>query len=333
MRFFPVFATLVALVAVLGNVRDAAALGPTLSGFGSATVDGVISAGEYPASGCADIIMTTISGTPPNGPFQGRFCAMNDNAKLYVALSIRSSGAGADPIVDNFDQWLMAFDRGDGIARVGDDGFLSSLGFPGANDGVAVVVAGNHYTSVALDGSFGGTQDWAGAQTPSTHTFELAHPLCSGDANDFCLAPPTTISFCFSYSDFSTGAVGRFPGGCGLTNTGDAQDDGLIQILAPPAPAPAPIVRPPLGGFAAALVDAASQSAKRNRQNAAAQAQPRSIADATAAPAAAAIRLPSTGSGGVGRQQEEGWRWMAGAAGLLVMGIGAGFAHSRLRRD
>lgn len=310
---------------------------PLLGAFGTARVDGVLGPGEYPSSGCTDFVTQTTGIEPPEGPYRGRLCVMNDRSNLYAAVRIDNDStiSATGVLVDTVG---IFFDRGDSTARVGDD-IIAASRVLGPLDLAALGVVDNHYVVLgfsAFDSAQGGANDVSGAIAMMEQLYELGHPLCSGDLRDFCVQPGDRVGFCLDYNG------SHFPAWCGGVVVGDAQNNGLIRILAEPPPSEQ---HPRLSqaGFAAAVVAGAEQSAERNRQVAAAvpPARPVVVPPSTgqggaAAPAAVGIRPPATGDGGLARKTDA-WRrgWLL-AGGLLTIAVGPFLllhAGRRLRKE
>jgi uncharacterized repeat protein (TIGR01451 family) len=144
----------------------------------------------------------------------------NDAANLYLAVVVQdpSNSGDADTLVVAFDN-----DAGGGTGRaLGDDG-LQQTGDPAGrwfDDTFWQVLPPPDYSFVAVDTLDGGTEDGEGAAgyAGGEWTFELSHPLCSGDtAHDFCLSPGEIVGFALRVFDHDS-QVGDYPGNVFVPN-------------------------------------------------------------------------------------------------------------------
>ena len=186
--------------------------GVTLSGRGTATVDGVVSPGEWAEAGA----LPFLANMPEGGTVPATLRMMNDGVDLYVSLTV--GRVGGDQTI------ALAFDNdhdGSLASEEGDDGlsFGAFTGGPGLNDNVRTsrppCPAGSF--CAMRDTEAGGTIDGAAALSTvgaETH-FELSHPLNSADdLNDFSLALGDTVGFGFQYAIFGpSGPVFTRPAG------------------------------------------------------------------------------------------------------------------------
>ena len=175
------------LVAVLGLVAAFALMLPaaassqgtfTLSSFGTAAIDGQLSAGEWPATGVTIPLLLGGSAT---------IYAMNDGTTLYLAAQLPTGNLPSVEFRFDNDQ-----DGNQPGSEVGDDGLLWVPG------GICPAGCDTHRsaTDVGIDAGFGGTNDLTLASSASggTRTVEFAHPLNSADdAHDFSLAAGDTV--------------------------------------------------------------------------------------------------------------------------------------------
>jgi hypothetical protein len=215
---------LLALSASLAAIpwpAQAHAPGVVLSGLGTATIDGQVSPGEWEAAGCTDLPVNV----PEGGTTPGSVCAMNDATTLY--LLVRFARAGADP----GNTAAFELDSGhDGGIEAGDDVLLINpdVGFLDEVRTTAPPCPTGALCGL-LDTSVGGTSDGAGAfdNDGQFTTYEFAHPLDSGDANDFTLGPGDTIGFSLSI---------RLIGPAGIADTDFPWPLGDIVIASPAPP-------------------------------------------------------------------------------------------------
>jgi hypothetical protein len=199
MRFPTCLRWLASLAALLASSATTRAQAPP-SGLGTATIDGVRTPGEWDDAATADVSIRNADGqvvTPAT------FYLMNDASNLYVAL--RVAGSAARMI------WTVQFDRDlDGRAESGDDVI-------GIDAGVFLdrVLRDTRAGTVepADDTAGGGTRDGAGALrlTAGETVFEIAHPLASGDAADFNLAPGGRLGLRSSLKQCDTCPASSWP--------------------------------------------------------------------------------------------------------------------------
>ncbi len=183
----------------------------TVSGLGTATVDGVMSAGEWDGAGSVDFSVIV----PEGGTTPGTVFVMNDANNLYLAIRF------ARPIVDPGNTASFEFDNNhSGQLDTGDDGivFTPGLGFLDEVRGEEPPCPPDTICSFT-DIRLGGTNDGAGAfSNDGTFTvYEFSHPLDSADdAHDFSLGPGDTVDFSVSIRMIAAGA--EWPMGFGDTN-------------------------------------------------------------------------------------------------------------------
>jgi hypothetical protein len=152
-----------------------------LSGSGTATVDGVETAGEWDGADIADFTVNLIGG----GTTSGALYVMNDEINLYLAVDIGSAGSAlSGSVTFEFDNDANGqCDDGDDIIGATQFGFSDNFRTNGCVDGPG-------------DASDGGTEDGQSDQDGSLTFWELAHPLASGDTgHDFELGPGSTVGF------------------------------------------------------------------------------------------------------------------------------------------
>lgn len=198
------------------TLRTAAAVSPSaglsLTGFGTAKIDGVMSSGEWDSAANIEF-QANLPSNDGGGTAPATLYVMNDEATLYLALKIaRPSFGGATNPVFEFDN------DNDGVREPGDDAFGMSVGIyspvtffddyrypcPGAP---ADSAGCGPYDTVSADGfPTPGTNDGSAAATnDGQFTYiEISHPLdSSDDLHDFSLAPEATVGFTLSLRLFS----------------------------------------------------------------------------------------------------------------------------------
>lgn len=179
---------------LFGYMRGA---GPTLTGSGSAVVDGTMAPGEW--DGAAS--MTVQVATSDNTSVSGTLHVMTDDTRMYMALEVDAD------ITDRMFRLTVLFDdNGDGFADPGED-FIGAVWSPysGATQFADAHVyaratrAGDTIASSVYDSSYGGSSDGAAATHSSNGVtvLELWHPLDSGDDKDLSVAAASATPFSF----------------------------------------------------------------------------------------------------------------------------------------
>lgn len=175
----------------------------SLSGIGTATVDGVMSPGEWNGAAHADFVVD-VPAADGGGTTLATLYVMNDESNLYVAVRIkRPSLGGANSVFFEFDN------DHDGVREDGDDAFGASFGgfpatfwddyrytCPGATPGSAGCAPSDTDSLAGFPPP--GTRDGGGAAAnDGNHTYvEESHPLDSGDRpHDFDLQAGDTVGF------------------------------------------------------------------------------------------------------------------------------------------
>ncbi|MDX1441468.1 MAG: CFI-box-CTERM domain-containing protein [Nitrosopumilaceae archaeon] len=151
--------------------------GEVLSGYGTATIDGERSLGEWDGAH----IIPVFGGKSDSS----MLLVMNDEENLYFGLYV------IDNLLTPDDQVGVMFDNShNGILDVNDD----SGGFIGSGD-----VMDGHYDGAewVTDTRFSG--DAAGKHDGTRNFIEFSKPLKSGDENDFNLAVGDIVGFCLTY--------------------------------------------------------------------------------------------------------------------------------------
>lgn len=228
------FTILAMSIAVLTSAQTGAAHNGnvSLSGYGTATIDGVMNAGEWNSAGVAHFNANLNGG----GVAPATVYVMNDGANLYVGLKVENLSAYNFYALNG----AIRFDNDhDGIAETGDDvlyynyengvsSFYDVFRFS-CGDGAVDCEYFEDYT--------GGTVDGASMTTFSDGTLfmEMSHPLDStDDAHDFSLRAGDTVGFQLLvnlYDSYRTFGQTLFP------NAGikDVANYGDIIIAAPPS--------------------------------------------------------------------------------------------------
>lgn len=178
----------IAMTAQVGRTHSP---GFSLAGIGTATLDGILTPGEWTLAGAA-----TFNANAPDfdggGTFPITMYVMNDATTLYIGFELpRPAGLGINPI--------LFFDRNhDGAREQGDDEFGGAVGqfnLPGTF--IDAYVFDGPTLNSRRDTDDGGTNDGvtAGSTTATSTFIEMSHPLASGDPHDFSLAPGDVIGF------------------------------------------------------------------------------------------------------------------------------------------
>jgi hypothetical protein len=169
------------LVLTFGVVESRAAAVPDLGAFGTATIDGQLSAGEWDGASSYDFTVTTLDGTTPATLF-----VMNDYQSVYLAVRVAASSLPYSSVSFEFDNHDVG-----ALFLAGDDAIVLNSAL-GLFDDVRLE-NGNAPTDVEV----GGTNDGAVAVTNDGQYsyYELSHPLNSGDPNDLAVAPGDTIGY------------------------------------------------------------------------------------------------------------------------------------------
>jgi len=163
-----------------------------LSGWGTATIDGVINPSEWAG---ADTLPFSVG----PGPYTGTIYMMNDATNFYIAITVNG-----DTNLNFGDGVLIHFDNdngGEATLEVGDD-YIWHQDLSLFRDDFWMGA------SYAPDASFGGTTDGSSvaSRVSSTNHFELSHPLDStDDSHDFSLSTDQRVGFHIRVIVSSTG--------------------------------------------------------------------------------------------------------------------------------
>jgi len=164
--------------------------GVSLTGSGTATIDGVLSPGEWDGAGQISVFTGAFAGST--------FFVMNDANNLYLALEV------VDSTLNPGDTMIVRFDNThDGVATFGDDEIFAR------QTGLVDTRFTNSWGNV--DPVQHGTG--AAGSTGSKNFIEASKPLNSGDSNDFNLSLGDTVGFCLGYAKegFGPGTSSIFP--------------------------------------------------------------------------------------------------------------------------
>jgi len=189
---------------LIANVEQVSAhfSGVSLSGFGTATIDGVLSPGEWDGAGQIPVFTGAFAGST--------FYVMNDANNLYFALEV------VDSTLLLGDSLQVRFDNThNGVATEGDDQILARQ--TATPSWIDSRFSSGSWT-IILEPLQHGTS--AIGSTGSKNFIEASKPLNSGDSNDFSLSLGDTVGFCLRYvNDGTSSNDSTFPallpgGGC-----------------------------------------------------------------------------------------------------------------------
>lgn len=200
-------------------LRDSAVITVTtnvLGGFGTATIDGTTGAGEWDNAGCFTVNVLLPEGeADPNG----EFCVMNDTDSLYVRSTYTNFADAADSAsavlveLDTDGDTEVSTDAGNDFYALRqvwgetpsfeDNYFYEASTFSNRGCPADTCSAGDPVLGGAIDGS------GAYGNDGGVITFEVAHPLDSGDVGedavslDAALAPGDVIYIRFAQAVYS----------------------------------------------------------------------------------------------------------------------------------
>ncbi|MEM7118716.1 MAG: hypothetical protein AAF614_40235, partial [Chloroflexota bacterium] len=179
------------LLFILGAAASAEAMGPALAGSGTATIDGLMTPGEWDDADSFDFYINDFH------PGPGRLVTlfvMNDKDNLYFALRMTGDVYYGEESMIDLDR-----NRTKTVPDVGDDRwFVNTEIFPPTGmhvttvDDQYITSCGAVYCTGSSDTSNGGTMDtMAVIASDGTYTYhEYSHPLKSGDnPHDIRLRP------------------------------------------------------------------------------------------------------------------------------------------------
>ena len=167
---------------------------------GTATLDGNVNPEEWSSASTQTFQMVRPAG---GDPFTATLYVMNSGSDLYLGITINDDEFSTyAPTLQQGDGFRIDFDNdhGGSLFALGDDVLWIYAGLPQFGDGYIDI---DQEESAMPDGTAGGTLDGVGAasRVGDLNHFELRHPLCSGDALDFCLHPGGTVGFRLKYFD------------------------------------------------------------------------------------------------------------------------------------
>lgn len=156
-----------------------------LRGFGTATLDGVLGAGEWDAAGRADFTVNRLS-SEGGGTVPATIYVMNDAVNLYLGLKVTGATVGRSELEIQFGSSGQEGADNLYVSRAGDfaDRFVHQI-------------APSTWQAVP-DTDYGGTTDggeWE-ADAAGYSFYEFSHPLNDGDdAHDFSLQVSQRLAF------------------------------------------------------------------------------------------------------------------------------------------
>lgn len=197
--------------------------GAGLSGYGTATIDGGMSMGEWDKAARIDF-QANIPSNDGGGTTPATLYVMNDKTNLYLAVRIaRTSFGGATNPVFEFDN------DNDGVREPGDDGYGMYVGIyssatfldayrytcPGSPAGSAGCSALDTETTRGILPA-GANNGAAAAKNDGAYTIiEMSHPFNSGDRlHDFSLKYGDTVGFSLNLRLFSLTPACNFGPAC-----------------------------------------------------------------------------------------------------------------------
>ncbi|HZT77299.1 MAG TPA: hypothetical protein VFA27_11615 [Vicinamibacterales bacterium] len=184
-----------------------------IGGSGTATLDGVMNPAEWSGAACRSFYASVPNpgGTGlPDVAAPAKVCAMNDVTNLYLGVAI------SRPSLDPYNALEVEVDGDNDGMDAGDDTWIAiPSSDPALRDDYrrsCVDVFGNPILCVGSDTQSGGTNDGAYAihNDGAATTYEVSHPLNSGDAYDIAVCPGDRLGLWFDL------VVGAAPG----TNVG-----------------------------------------------------------------------------------------------------------------
>ena len=194
------------------SAHSSEAFGPAC---GAATVDGIVDPSEW-VSASVQTFQMVPSGSAD--PFTATLYVMNSGYYLYMGITINDDEfTTSGTWLPKGDSFRIDFDNdhSGSLFELNDDVLDIAAGSPQFHDNYLYAVPTKSSHEDVLGG---GTTDGAGAasRVGVLNHFELRHPLCSGDALDFCLHPADIVGFRLEYldaeGDGSFGGSQLYPG-------------------------------------------------------------------------------------------------------------------------
>lgn len=183
---------------------------------GIAAIDGNINPVEWLNASTQTFLMVSPGG---EDPFTATLSIMNSEYYLYMGITINDDEFSVNGLyLPEGDTFRIDFDNdhSGSLFGLGDDVLGIHAGLPQFSDNF---ISGDPApTSSDDDADEGGRTDGIGfaSRRDGLNHFELRHPLCSGDALDFCLQPTDLVGFRLEYldaeGDGSFGSSQFYPG-------------------------------------------------------------------------------------------------------------------------
>jgi hypothetical protein len=208
-----VIASVLIFGAMSGSARANHGSEPTLRGYGSAVIDGMLAPGEWDTAGRFDF-QAARSPADGGGTAPATLFVMNDRTNLYLALRASVANLGYSAFDADFFPPGPDLSLGDDILRAQPSGLQDKHLHP---------IAPSFWERLA-DVADGGTQDGVSmARTlGGVSVFEVAHPLDSADdLHDFSLSIPSHISFTSAFHHC-------VPSSCGTTIIPDSTGGRIV---------------------------------------------------------------------------------------------------------
>jgi hypothetical protein len=218
-----------------------------LTGTGTATIDGVLSPGEWDLAGSV-AFAANVPASQGGGTVPATLYAMNDGVNLYFAVRFDAPFLGAASFVVEIDA------NGDGLMSAGDDALVSTSGVYSpqvfADDfrvacGTAVCAP---MDTMEFGGVPAGTNDGSGwMRTAGGVTVsEIAHPMASGDLlHDIQAHPDDVVGFRIFVRNLDMCSAWPACFGDTYFPPGGQVSMQIMGGAAPPAEPPPPVEEPP----------------------------------------------------------------------------------------
>jgi hypothetical protein len=194
----------------------------SLSGTGTATIDGIIDPTEWVNADSMnftllDFINGTVLNNYPIGTsnLNGIIYVMNDACKLYIGVIINDANLTAGDLVtvtfdDDHDTWIEAYPPFGHPVNGGGEDMIALGGDDHTEDRYIISPLGTYVTS-AIDPTSSEVMG-ASSNDGTLSYFELAHPLNSADDDhDFDLSGGDTVGFTLGYYAAENGEAHAWP--------------------------------------------------------------------------------------------------------------------------